>query len=128
MCSHWKKLWSPSKSYHGMNCPHLITCPQPLTDIWALSLELLVGWSKCLFGLGLKWLKVTLRFPVFFFSHAWTVQETKNIVHVILHTVHGSHNTIHTFKNYFVTVFSVFSFNNNKFNPNRPQVIFDGLG
>ena len=33
-----------------------------------------------------------------------------------------SHNTIYTFKNYFVTVFSVlvFSFNNNKFNPNEP--------
>ena len=30
----------------------------------------------------------------------------------------GSHGTIHTFKNYFATVFSVFSFSNNKFNPN----------
>ena len=37
-------------------------------------------------------------------------------------TVHGSHNTIHTFKNYFVTVFSVFSFSNNKFNPNEPNI------
>ena len=35
-------------------------------------------------------------------------------------TVHRSHDTIHTFKNYFTTVFSVFSFNNNKFNPNGP--------
>ena len=39
----------------------------------------------------------------------------------------GSYDTIHTFKNYFVTVFSifnfqfsVFSFSNNKFNPNGP--------
>ena len=32
----------------------------------------------------------------------------------------GSHNTIHTFKNYFATVFSIFNFNNNKFNPNGP--------
>ena len=33
-----------------------------------------------------------------------------------------SHSTIYTFKNYFATVFSVlvFSFNNNKFNPNEP--------
>ena len=31
-----------------------------------------------------------------------------------------SHDTIHTFKNYFVTVFLVFSFSNNKFNPNGP--------
>ena len=36
----------------------------------------------------------------------------------------GSHNTIHTFKNYFATVFSVsvFSFSKNKFNPNGPYV------
>ena len=32
----------------------------------------------------------------------------------------GSHGTIHTFKNYFVIVFLVFSFSNNKFNPNGP--------
>ena len=36
----------------------------------------------------------------------------------------GSHDTVHTFKNYFVTVFSVlvFSFSKNKLNPNRPIV------
>ena len=39
-------------------------------------------------------------------------------------TVHRSHDTIHTFKNYFATVFSVFSFSNSKFNPNGPQVSF----
>ena len=33
-----------------------------------------------------------------------------------------SHDTIHTFKNYFVTVFSVFSFSINKFNPNGPYI------
>ena len=40
-----------------------------------------------------------------------------NTVHHCLHTVHvlkniknGSHDTIHAFKNYFVTVLSVFSF------------------
>ena len=34
----------------------------------------------------------------------------------------GSHGTIYTFKNYFATVFSVFSFQfqQNKFYPNRP--------
>ena len=64
-------------------------------------------------------------------SHGFTVQEIKITVHalfIIVHsTVHtlkniknGSHGTIHTFKNYFVTVLSVFSFSNNKFNPNRP--------
>ena len=36
-----------------------------------------------------------------------------------LYTVHGSHNTIHTFKNYFVIVFSVFSFSKNKLYPNE---------
>ena len=36
----------------------------------------------------------------------------------------GSHGTIHTFKNYFVTVFSVlvFSFSKNKLNPNVSQI------
>ena len=41
----------------------------------------------------------------------------------------GSHDTIHTVKNYFATVFlvfsfqfSVFSFSNNKFNPNDPNL------
>ena len=36
----------------------------------------------------------------------------------------GSHGTIHTFKNYFATVFSVFSFQfqQNKFYPNRSYV------
>ena len=34
----------------------------------------------------------------------------------------GSHGTIHTFKNYFVIVFSVlvFSISKNKLNPNKP--------
>ena len=38
----------------------------------------------------------------------------------------GSHGNIHTFKNYFVTVFSVsvFSFSKNKFNPNTPYLYF----
>ena len=36
----------------------------------------------------------------------------------------GSHDTIHIFKNYFATVFSVsiFSFNKNKINPNGPFI------
>ena len=37
----------------------------------------------------------------------------------------GSHGTIYTFKNYFATVFSIFSFQfqQNKFYPNRPLVL-----
>ena len=38
------------------------------------------------------------------------------IVHVIKNIKNGFHDTIYTFKNYFTTVFSVFS--NNKLNPN----------
>ena len=41
-------------------------------------------------------------------------------VHVLKNIKNGSHSTIYIFKNYFATVFSVFSFNNNKLNPNRP--------
>ena len=36
------------------------------------------------------------------------------------HIKNGSHDTIYIFKNYFATVFSVFS--NNKFNPNTPNI------
>ena len=36
--------------------------------------------------------------------------------------INESHGTIHTFKNYFDTVFSVFSFSNNKFNPNGSNI------
>ena len=45
------------------------------------------------------------------------MQETKITAHALLTTVHalkniknGSHDTIHTFKNYFTTVLSVFNF------------------
>ena len=39
-----------------------------------------------------------------------------------------SHDTIYIFKNYFVTVFSVFSFSNNKFNLNRPKKGYGVVG
>ena len=59
-----------------------------------------------------------------FFPCTWTVtshgslcREQKllfitvhSIVHVLKNIKNGSHGTIHTFKNYFATVFSVFSF------------------
>ena len=46
-------------------------------------------------------------------------------VHVLKNIKNGSHGTIHTFKNYFVIVISVFSFNfsNNKFNSNGIKMI-----
>ena len=43
-------------------------------------------------------------------------------VHVFKNIKNESHDTIHTFKNYFATIFSVFNFSNNKFNPNGPYV------
>ena len=52
------------------------------------------------------------RFP-FFYHCLYTVYILKNIKS-------GSHDIIHVFKNYFVTVFSVFSFSNNKLNPSEP--------
>ena len=83
-------------------------------------------------------------FSDFFFPCMWTVSShgllcrgTKITVYVLFINVHstvyelkniknGSHNAIHTFKNYFTTVllifsfqFLVFSFSNNKFNPNK---------
>ena len=53
--------------------------------------------------------------------------EDKITIHALFITVHalkniknGSHGTIHTFKNYLATVFSVFSFSKNKLYPNEP--------
>ena len=43
-------------------------------------------------------------------------------MHLIKNIKNGSHGTIHTFKNYFTLVFSIFSFNKNKLYPNGPQI------
>ena len=88
------------------------------SNFWTISERL--GWAES--GVSV------LCFHAFFFplrvNSKITVQRTKNTVHALFiycsRTVHGSHDTIHTFKNYFATVFSVFSFSNNKFNPNGP--------
>ena len=60
-------------------------------------------------------------FIFFFFFNAYCnitlIYCAKDKMHC-LYTVHGSHDTIHTFKNYFVIVFLVFSFNKNKLYPN----------
>ena len=49
-------------------------------------------------------------------NSAYTVHAFKNIKNEF-------HSTIHTFKNYFTIVFSVFNFSNNKFNPNDPYLL-----
>ena len=78
-----------------------------------------------------------LLFFFFFFSFT-RFRETKFTVHNYSSTVHvlfmgptatlfrkkiknRSHGTIYTYKNYFTTVFSVFSFSKNKFNSNWPS-------
>ena len=43
-------------------------------------------------------------------------------VHVLKNIKNWSNGTIHIFKNYFTTVLSVFSFSNNKLNPNGSYV------
>ena len=51
-----------------------------------------------------------------------TVHGTYNHVIQKKNIKNGSYGTIYTFKNYFTTVFLVFSFNKNKFNLNGPLV------
>ena len=86
-------------------------------------------------------------FVVFFFSayqrmnsnrtvHAYgfTMQETSALFtgptttlfrkYIYIYIKNGSHNTIYTFKNYFATVFLVFSFQQNKLYPNGLLVIY----
>ena len=64
-----------------------------------------------------------LRRDRFYYSETiFTVHHCSSTVHTLKNIKNWSHGTIHTFKNYFATVFSVFSFSNNKFNPNRPCI------
>ena len=93
------------------------------------------------FGFSLCWI-LRPRFSLFFFFsrfHAFketdftvqrqfllfihcfvTVHYCSSTIYTLKNIKNGSHDTFHTFKNYFVTVFSVFSFSNNKLNPNEP--------
>ena len=49
-------------------------------------------------------------------------------VHVFKNIKNGSHDTIYTFKNYFATVFLVFSFRKNKLYPNGPLMFWGYQG
>ena len=55
----------------------------------------------------------------------WAVLFThcSNTVHAFKNIKNGSYSTIHTFKNYFATVFSVFGFSKNQLYLNRPYII-----
>ena len=105
---------------------------------------------QCGFGYTFEFcVCVFLLFFFFFFLLAARVSEgTKFTVHILFNTVHvlfryyshtvygthshfiqkkiyiknRSHGTIHTFKNYFATVFSIFNFSKNKLYPNGPLV------
>ena len=74
-------------------------------------------WVLVSVWIGLKVTESHVAFSsFFFFFFLLRVNGAKDknycscIVHVLLHTIHGSHDTIHIFKNYFATVFSIFSF------------------
>ena len=78
--------------------------------LWIVLLEI-----KC--GFGSAFPNPCLRFrPFFFFFFSQCMNSNITWIYCAgdkKHcscTVHGSHGTIHTFKNYIVTVFSVFSF------------------
>ena len=99
------------------------------------------NYSVCLDSDYLKSAFLMLRFLCFFFFffvqptivdrssvnstlvHCSRVPQTQLFINFFIKN--GSHSTIHTFKNYFATMFLVFSFQfqQNKFNPNRPIVI-----
>ena len=79
-------------------------------------------WYEYMCGFGFR---VTI---FFFFTRLREINVTvyalfiycNSTVYTLKNIKNGYHSTIHTFKNYFTTVFSVFSFSNNKFNLNRP--------
>ena len=54
-------------------------------------------------------------------SHGFTVHHCSCTVHILKSIKNGSHDTIHTFKNYFAIVFSIFS---NKRYPNRAYILW----
>ena len=56
-----------------------------------------------------------------FIHYSCTVYHYSRTVHVLKNIKNGSHGTIYVFKNYFATVLSVFSFSNNRLNPNGPH-------
>ena len=74
------------------------------------------------------------RFHVFLFFFFLCVNSKLTWVHCLplfthcLRIKNGSHGTIYTFKNYFATVLSVFSFNNNKLNPNGSLIFVEVMG
>ena len=81
---------------------------------------------QCAFGVGISASEFfQFVFSFFFFSlrvtshefsvrkknhRSYTVHHCSSTVHALKNIKNGSHGTIHIFKNYFATVFSIFSF------------------
>ena len=98
-------------------------------------------WTRLIPGLPFEF-----HFSIFFFfffpacvnssctvyAHGFIVQETKSAVHKTykhffqkkIYIKNGSQGTIHTFKNYFAIVFSLFSFQQNKLYLNGPYIFW----
>ena len=98
----------------------------------------LCDWEFCVFSVFFFFL-VLMNSNLSVHACDYTVRETKLLFANCSNTVHAlfigptitlfkkniknwSHGTIHTFKNYFVIVFSVFSFSKNKLYPNGPWI------
>ena len=103
--SHWKVVW--------LQIPTLVNTPSSPKE---LSFPFLCHYVCICLGM-------IARFAFFWlvpWHCSWTSQPPTSAATVF----YGSHSTIHTFKNYFVTVFSVinFQFSKNKQYPNTPYV------
>ena len=90
--------------------------------VWKVEVIVCVGvWDACLrFQIFIFFVNSNLTYLLF--------REQKSLfivystVYVLKNIKNGFHGIIHTFKNYFITILSVFSFSNNKFNPNGPTM------
>ena len=87
-------------------------------------------WVLVSVWIGLKVTESHVAFSsFFFFSCAWTVQKTKNTVYALFmyfYTLFMGPTTLFTYLKIILLQcfqFSVFSFSNNKFNPNGPLMV-----
>ena len=93
----------------------------------------------CLFGFLLVFVWIHVHYYYYYFFHAFSVfwdnyhylcnAVTLSMGHIAIlfkkkNIKNESHGTIYTFKNYFATVFLVFSFSKNKLYPNGSLVSF----
>ena len=72
----------------------------------------------CAFGFNLI-LRSRFTFFNFFYVNKSHMGSLFITVYILKYIKNRSHDIIYTFKNYFTIILSIFSFSNNKFNPNR---------